>query len=219
MTNLSNKGAAKHLLMISLFFIAFAYIEATVVVYLRAIFYKDGFDFPLTIFNNDPLFGRFLLFEIFREVATLVILFTGSLLIEKDTRRRIAVFLIIFAVWDIFYYVWLKVLLDWPASIMDWDILFLIPLTWAGPVLAPLISSFTMLIMATIILSKISLKVTPAKATAFALIVIMIIVSFCRAGLHINQADYSRYFSWPIFIIWHVLLLITLYRCKTETQG
>jgi len=44
MTKLSNNDTVKHLLMISFFFIAFAYIEATVVVYLRAIFYKDGFN-------------------------------------------------------------------------------------------------------------------------------------------------------------------------------
>ncbi len=204
--------------MIFFFFVAFAYIEAAVVVYLRAIFYEDGFNFPITNFNNFPLFGKFLVFEVFREAATLVILFTGAFLIEKDSRRRMAVFLIIFAVWDIFYYVWLKVLLGWPASVFDWDIIFLIPLTWAGPVLAPLISSFTMLVMAAFLLSKISIKVTPAKATAFVLTVIMIIATFCRAGLHIGQADYNDHFSWPIFIICHVLLLMTLYSCKTKIQ-
>ncbi len=218
MTKLSNKETIKHFLTIFFFFAAFAYIEAAVVVYLRAIFYEDGFNFPITTFNNSPLFGKLLVLEIFREAATLVILFAGSLLIEKDSRRRMAVFLIIFAVWDIFYYVWLKVLLGWPASVFDWDIIFLIPLTWAGPVLAPLISSFTMLVMAAILLSKISIKVTPAKAIAFVLTVIMIIATFCRAGLHIGRADYNDYFSWSIFIICHVLLLMTLYSCKTKSR-
>lgn len=218
MTKLPNKETIKHFLMIFFFFVAFAYIEAAVVVYLRAIFYKDGFNFPITNFNNSPLFGRFLIFEIFREVATLVILFTGSFLIEKDARKRVAVFLIIFAVWDIFYYIWLKVLIDWPASLLDWDIIFLIPATWAGPVISPLISSVTMLVMAAIILSKITLTVTPPKLITFALTIIMIIVSFCIAGMHIGKPDYANYFPWPIFIICHVLLLITLYSCKTPAK-
>ena len=127
MTKQSNKEPIKHFLTIFFFFVAFAYIEAAVVVYLREIFYKDGFNFPITSFTDNPLFGKFLVYEVFREAATLVILFTGSFLIEKDSRRRMAVFLIIFAVWDIFYYVWLKVLLGWPASVFDWDIIFLIP--------------------------------------------------------------------------------------------
>lgn len=57
-----------------------------------------------------------------------------------------------FAVWDIFYYVWLKVLINWPESLFTWDILFLVPIVWAGPVLAPLICSITMLLFAGIIL-------------------------------------------------------------------
>jgi hypothetical protein len=47
-------------------------------------------------------------------------------------------------VWDIFYYVWLKVLLDWPASLLTPDILFLIPLPWWGPVIAPVLIALLM---------------------------------------------------------------------------
>ncbi|MFH1062114.1 MAG: hypothetical protein V1747_04420 [Candidatus Omnitrophota bacterium] len=60
-----------------------------------------------------------------------MILFSSSYLFGKDFRTRLAYFLTIFAVWDIFYYVWLKLLLGWPRSIFDWDILFLIPLARA----------------------------------------------------------------------------------------
>ncbi len=70
---------------------------------------------------------RLVLTEIGREAATLVLIFTAAWLFGGVPQERIAYFLIIFAVWDIFYYVWLKVLLDWPATLMDWDILFLIP--------------------------------------------------------------------------------------------
>jgi hypothetical protein len=50
----------------------------------------------------------------------------------------------VFGVWDIFYYLWLKVLLGWPASVFDWDVLFLIPLPWIGPVVAPLLVALAM---------------------------------------------------------------------------
>jgi hypothetical protein len=59
--------------------------------------------------------------------------------------QRFSYFLIGFGVWDVFYYVWLKLMLDWPASIFDWDILFLIPIPWIGPVLAPVLVSFAMI--------------------------------------------------------------------------
>jgi hypothetical protein len=63
-------------------------------------------------------------------------------------------FLFAFGVWDIFYYVALKLLIGWPASLLTWDILFLIPVSWLGPVLAPVICSFTMIAMAVLITGK-----------------------------------------------------------------
>ena len=53
--------------------------------------------------------------------------------------EEFAGFVVVFGVWDIFYYVFLRVLVTWPASLLDWDILFLIPLPWVGPVLAPVL--------------------------------------------------------------------------------
>ena len=203
----------KFLITLLFFAAAFAYIEADVVVYLRAIFYKDGFVFQITNFKNDPVFAKYLTFEIGRETATLVLIFTSCILIEKNFRRRLAVFLLIFAIWDIFYYIWLKVLIDWPISLMDWDILFLIPSVWAGPVLAPLISSLTMLLIAFIALSEIDITVTRPKALAFALAVAMIIVGFCKAGMHIDRHNYNNYFSWPLFVIWHVFIVSNVYCC------
>ncbi|NQT01098.1 MAG: hypothetical protein HQ580_03680, partial [Planctomycetes bacterium] len=148
------KTTIKVFCVVVIFSIAFAYIEAAVVVYLREIFHPDGFTFPLTTFGLDPLWERLLLTEIGREAATIVLIFTGSWLFGKNRRQRFAYFMTIFAVWDIFYYVWLKVLLDWPSSIMDWDILFLIPDTWASAVLYPVLISITMLVFAAVILYR-----------------------------------------------------------------
>ena len=64
----------------------------------------------------------------------------------KNLLQRFCFFLFSFAVWDIFYYIGLKLILDWPPSLLTWDILFLIPITWTAPVLAPIISSFVFIV-------------------------------------------------------------------------
>ena len=108
----SDKISIRRLITLALFSIAFAYIEAVVVVYLRAIFYPDGFTFPIINFLVMPGAERYVLIEIGREAATMVLILTASWLMVSNWRHRLAYFLIIFAVWDIFYYVWLKLLLN-----------------------------------------------------------------------------------------------------------
>ena len=144
-----------------IFSIAFAYIESAVVVYLRVIFHPDGFTFPLSNVDTILQHKALLLTEIGREAATIVLILTGAWLFGRNLQQRFAYFLTIFAVWDIFYYVWLKVfsaclkaIPDWPQSIMDWDILFLIPVAWAGPVVAPVLVSITLLVFAMILLYR-----------------------------------------------------------------
>jgi hypothetical protein len=48
----------------------------------------------------------------------------------------------------------LKLFLNWPPSVFTWDVLFLIPVVWVGPVLAPVICSCTMILLATGILFR-----------------------------------------------------------------
>jgi len=208
----------KRTCIVVLFSIAFAYIESAVVVYLRAIFYPDGFVFPIVDFHNITGFGPYLITEIGREAATLVLIFTASWLIANHWRHRLAYFLIIFAIWDIFYYVWLKVLLGWPASIMDWDILFLMPVIWAGPVLAPIITSLTMLCAAGFLLKDPPAKTSKTRILGFIGCAVMIIVCFCVAGLHATGPDYKSYFSWPIFLTLHAAIIVLLFRCARNTQ-
>jgi hypothetical protein len=118
------------------FAIAFAYIESSVVVYLRFLYYPEGFSFPLKLMGL-PI----LLTEACREVATIAVLVALSRLAEKTLKHRIFLFLYCFGIWDIFYYLWLKVIVDWPTTLFDWDVLFLIPLPWVGPVLSPILIS------------------------------------------------------------------------------
>jgi hypothetical protein len=130
------------ILLVFLFGIAFAYVEAAVVAYLRTIYYPAGFHFPLVM-----RYDRNLTIEFFREFATLVILFSSSVLLSRKFWEGFGYFVIIFGVWDIFYYVWLKVTIGWPASVFDPDVLFLIPMPWIGPVLSAVLISLTMIII------------------------------------------------------------------------
>ena len=132
------------LTVITAFAIAMGFLEAVVVVYLREIYYPDGFDFPLTMIEP-----RIFRIELVRELTTLVMLVSIGLLAGKSKNEKFALFLFTFGVWDIFYYLGLKLFLNWPASLHTWDILFLIPVTWIGPVLAPVICSLTMIVLGT----------------------------------------------------------------------
>ena len=131
----------KKALFLGLFAVAMGYLEAAVVVYLRQIYYPGGFVFPLNSAMLEPTF----LVELGRELATIVILAVVAWLSGKSLLERFSWFLFIFGAWDIFYYVGLKALLSWPPSLLTWDILFLIPLPWAAPVLAPVLVATAMI--------------------------------------------------------------------------
>ncbi len=137
----------KTLLSLTLFSIAMAFLESAVVVYLRIIYYPEGFDFPLASIDASVAVT-----EILRELATMIMLLTVSIIAGKNFRQRFSYFIFCFGVWDIFYYVFLYLLLGWPESLLTWDILFLIPVTWTSPVIAPVIVSLTMIGMALTIL-------------------------------------------------------------------
>lgn len=133
----------KILLWVTIFSIAMGFLETSVVVYLRALLYPHGFVFPLA-----PIPHQLALTEILREAATLVMLLGIGILAGRNIASRFAWFIYSFAIWDIFYYVFLKLILNWPESWMTWDILFLIPSAWVGPVITPVIVSLTMILLA-----------------------------------------------------------------------
>ena len=206
-----------------IFSIAFAYIESAVVVYLRTIFHPDGFTFPLTSFGMTPLWKRLLLTEIGREAATMVLILSGAWLFGRNLQQRFAYFLTIFAVWDIFYYIWLKVLIGWPVSIMDWDILFLIPITWAGPVLAPALISITLLLFAVVILYRDSygrpIRASRIEWLGFISAAVVVVISFCIAGRHITDPDYQSHFYWPVFAAGLLAAIVLFVKCLLKSKS
>lgn len=137
-----------------IFAIGFACVESAVVVYLREIFYEGGFYFPMK-FNWQDMgdsFNKITRIELAREFATIVMLVAIGWASGKSRLQKFSFFIIAFGVWDIFYYVWLRVMTGWPESIMTWDILFLLPLPWVGPVITPVMIALAMIAAGSLII-------------------------------------------------------------------
>src|SRR5213082_8929 len=146
--------APRQLLASGIFAAAFGFLEAVVVVYLRA---ATGLlpGFQGTLSEVARMSGQYyvqsqaitqfpkslLTLEVLREAATIVMLFTVALLTSANSRARSAVFLWTFAIWDIVYYAALWATVRWPLSVKDPDVLFLIPVPWLSPVWFPLLVS------------------------------------------------------------------------------
>jgi hypothetical protein len=132
----------KRILVVSVYAISMAWVESAVVVYLRVMIGR------VVPYQADPLPISVGLgwIEVGREVATLLMLGTVGWLAGKTFRGRAGYALVAFGIWDIFYYIFLIPMSGWPASLLDWDVLFLIPLPWWGPVLAPVLISLLLIL-------------------------------------------------------------------------
>jgi hypothetical protein len=136
-----------------------AYVESAVVVYLRLAINGGTRLFPLS-----PLPPHLLHIELAREIATIVMLAAVAALQSRRFRIAMAFFIYCFGVWDIFYYLWLKLLIGWPVGLLSWDVLFLIPVPWLGPVLSPSIVSI-LLIGAGVTILRLESLGTPLRFT------------------------------------------------------
>ena len=144
------------LAVVAVWAVAFALVEAMVVFYIRRLFAlefslrfstqytPDAFHFP----------SGYLAYERGREAATMLMLLAAAYLAGHTWRQRLAYWLAAFGIWDIFYYVWLYVLLGWPASPGARDLLFLIPGEWWGPVWEPLLISCGFIVAALALLRR-----------------------------------------------------------------
>ncbi len=141
-------------LWVVIFSIAFAWVESAVVVYLRKIYFSGGFSFPLVIKWEggrhivDPLIR----IEFGREIATIVILIAVGWMAGRNRFQKFCFFMLAFGLWDIFYYIWLYVMVGWPESLMTWDLLFYVPLPWVGPVITPVLIALAMVVAGSLII-------------------------------------------------------------------
>lgn len=195
-----NPSYTNRLFYIILFAIAMGYFEAALVVYLRELLYPEGFSFP---FKFIPL--KLAVIEIGREAATVVMLIAVSALAGKKFWERFGYFIILFGIWDIFYYVFLRLTIGWPSTIFEWDVLFLIPLPWIGPVIAPVLVAVLMIVCGVLITRMVhngcDFRVTRFSWIAACAATAVILFSFMRdfdATLH--QQLPQPYWYWLLVL-------------------
>jgi hypothetical protein len=203
-------------LAVILFAVAFGYVEAAVVVYLRHIYEplrqalypgRAADDlFPLIpITQLSPGHLRLLTVELGREAATLLMLGGAGLLAARDRRQWIAGFVVAFGAWDISFYVFLKIILNWPASLFTWDLLFLIPVPWVGPVLAPVIVSAVMIVCGLAALrcdwDGRPIDFTALHWTGFMVSALVIIASFTWSYRTLLAGAPPEHFNWIVFSV------------------
>ena len=194
------ENLTKKLIWLSIFAAAMANVEAAVVVYLRLIYYPEGFNFPIV-----PTPMTTTLIELSREAATIVMLYAVARLSYRKALYRFCAFIFLFGVWDIFYYVWLYVFLKWPPSLFTWDILYLIPLPWIGPVIAPVLISLSFITAAflTLHLEERGIKFHNPSSLWIIMILagLIIILSFIYDYQIVIQELMPTTFKWGIFIL------------------
>jgi hypothetical protein len=135
------------------FAVAMAWVEAATVFYIRTL--VDRIEPHQTDpLPQDAMNGALGTVELWREAATLVMLVTLGVLAGRTWRRRAGYAALAFGAWDIFYYVFLRVITGWPRTLLDWDILFLLPLPWWGPVLAPASIAVVMVVWGTLVTQR-----------------------------------------------------------------
>ncbi|MDI6892670.1 MAG: hypothetical protein QMD08_06795 [Actinomycetota bacterium] len=199
------------LIWVTFFAVAMAYVEAAVVVYLRELYYPGGLSFPLGMMS-----GKMVLVEVGREAATIVMLLTLALIAGKKLKDKVAYFLLLFGIWDISYYIWLKVILDWPKSLLDWDILFLIPVPWLGPVLAPVLVSLALILAAVTVLwfeeGERPLQFSRGSWLLEILAGLIVLLSFVWNFGVILRSEIPTNFPWSIFLLGFILGISILAR-------
>jgi hypothetical protein len=128
------------------FAVAMAWVEAASVFYLRTLVDR------IEPYQADPMpmTGTLGYVELWREAATLVMIATLGVLTGRTWWRRAGYAALAFGAWDVFYYLFLHLISGWPRTLLDWDILFLLPLPWWGPVLAPVSIALLMVLWGTL---------------------------------------------------------------------
>jgi hypothetical protein len=192
------------------FAMAMAWVEAASVFYIRALADR------IEPYQADPLpiDGALGNVELWREAATLVMIAALGMLAGRTWRRRAGYAAVAFGAWDIFYYVFLRLISGWPRTLLDWDILFLLPLPWWGPVLAPVSIALVMILWGTLATQSAdgATDAPWASALGWAGIVLALAVFMVDAWLALPDGRNAvlhvlpTTFRWPLF--WVALLMI-----------
>jgi hypothetical protein len=208
-------------LLVVAFGIAMAWLESATVYYLRVMVDR------VNPYQADPLPIRGILgpVELVREAATLVMLLAVGALAGRTWRTRIGYTAIAFGIWDIFYYVFLNVICGWPASVFDWDVLFLLPLPWWGPVLAPMSIALLMIVWGTLVTLKTdSPHTAPMSQLAGAIGIGLALYVFMADAIHAvhGGVDAARTvlpttFNWGMFVVALALMAVPVVTIARHT--
>ncbi|MBV9397108.1 MAG: hypothetical protein JO062_03975 [Bryobacterales bacterium] len=204
-----NLSVRRAIFSLIVFGIAFGQVEAAVVVYLRTIGAPIRDSLGLPRFEPLPLFTaerlgtlhNLVYIELIREASTLIMLAAVAYAVSKNARSWLAAFSLAFGVWDLTFYLWLKIMIGWPASLGTWDILFLLPVPWAAPVAAPALVALSLAIGGAIALTRLPDSV---PRTAWSLLMagaIVLLVSFMWDWRHWVEGGAPRGFPWAIYDI------------------
>jgi hypothetical protein len=191
------RSGSSGLAPLTVFATAFGFIEGAVVVYLRQISYPGGFHLPLVAIPH-PL----LVIEVMREAATLFVLLGVAWLASSEPRRRMAAFAFCFGIWDLVYYLTLAITLGWPASLLDWDVLFLIPAVWMGPVLAPVLIALGLVLGAVPLLRVPTARQPLIRRRDWAIEILaglLVVSSFLWAGAEAGAHGPPGRFAWWLY--------------------
>jgi len=183
--------------------VAMAFLESAVVVYLqRALGIDPRALFPLL---EPAITGDLALIEVGREAATLVMLAAVGWLVGRGGLDRLAWTAVAFGTWDILYYAWLWAFIGWPPSLDTWDLLFLIPAPWAGPVWAPVVVSLALvgfgLAAARRLRAGRLVRAGRWQVAAGIAGGLVVVVSFTLDAGRILAGGVPDTFAWPVFAV------------------
>jgi hypothetical protein len=213
-----------------LFGISFGYVEAAVVVYLRTIYdpiriqvrpgRPAGDLFPLVthdqLNSQSPQTSRLLAVEVGREAATLAMLAGAAL--AAGRRAWLPAFSVAFGTWDLFFYVFLKLLAGWPSSLLTWDILFLIPVPWAAPVLAPVIVSLSMIFCGLVAIAR-NVHFRGIHWAGFILGAVLIFVSFTWDFRNLAGGGMPHPYVWALLAAGELAGIGTFVKAARDTPS
>lgn len=183
------------------FGIAMGYLEAAVVVYLQAAL---GLAPAGLVPAHDPAaFRAFEGVEVARELATLVMIATVGWLAGRTGLERLAWAAVVFGAWDIVYYLGLRLAIGWPPSLDTWDVLFLVPMPWVGPVWAPIVVSTALVLVGLAATRRLRagrpIVVGPLRAIAGLAGGALVILSFLVDSNRVLAGDSAAWTGWPVY--------------------
>jgi hypothetical protein len=211
-------------LVVVVFAAAMAWVESACVYYLRVLVDRVNPYQPVPL----PVHGVLGGVELVREAATLVMLLAVGTLTGRTLRTRLGYACIAFGAWDLWYYVFLRIICGWPRSLFDWDILFLLPLPWWGPVIAPCCVALLMIVWGTCVtqwpgrIGHDRARARLALAGAGIALALYVFMADTLGAVHAGarpELVLPVRFDWPLFSVALLLMIAALLPVRVRTHA